>query len=61
MTTATEDTLSNPLNFLALTVLPAVGSSKTILGVGLGFPHLKGKCTYGSWRCGWSGTPRSTR
>ena len=26
MTTATEDTLSNPLNFLALTVLPAVGS-----------------------------------
>ena len=61
MTTATEDTLSNPLNFLALTVLPAVGSSKTILGVGLGFPNLKGKCTYSSWWCGWSRTPRSTR
>ena len=42
MTTATKDTLSNPLNFLALTVLPAVGSSKIILGVSLGFPHLKG-------------------
>ena len=49
MTTATEDTLSNPLNFLALTILPAVNNSKTILGVGLGFLHLKGKCTYGSW------------
>ena len=55
MTTATEDTLSNPLNFLALTVLPAVGSSKTILGVGLGFSHLKEKCTCGSWWCGRSG------
>ena len=52
MTTATEDTLSNPLNFLTLMVLPAVGSSKTIIGVCLGFPHLKGKCMYGSWRCG---------
>ena len=61
MTTATEDTLSNPLNFLTLTVLPVVGIPKTILGVGLGFPHLKGECTYGSWWCGWSGTPYSTR
>ena len=49
MTTATEDTLSNPLKFLALAVLLVVSSSKTILGVGMEFLHLKGKCTYGSW------------
>ena len=61
MAIAPEDMLSEPLNFLARTVLHAVDSSKIILGVGLGVPHLKGKCTYGSWWCGRSGTPRSTR
>ena len=55
MTMGTEDTLSDPMNFLTLLVLPAVGNSKTIIGVG----HLKGHVRMVVVRPVWDSAPNA--